>query len=377
MTRDCMRFHNLGYAVGNILIDVFETAVAKRTGARRPAGEGSDQPANAANSVQQYMEATDWHHMVGKRVGAVRNDVMQPGHAYLSMLKGVLLEAIEVMSEWYLGCEKGVRDPGAHPPLLDMLWLDMSPATIVLQFIASLVSGGHLMCTLLYESAGFSTYAQMFAESPADIHVLRKTAVFASGWTYIRHVRRFCEWPWLFCAIADDRRSALEHQRLLAKFEFDCPQCFDEGHGQKVKRRVTQASELRASPWKEAHLALAACLDLQNDSSERKHALNKHTFGPQTRWDHYVARSLCQSAQEVTRKLVDPSDRGSRPQRVPSKPGHRDFRSIQLWWHAYCVKRDRALGIHVNAASREYWDATLVCRAANAQGCARAAASGN
>ena len=332
--RDCLRFHNLGHltggAMGGILPLVFEIATAARApgdglgrGGDRGRGRGRGRRglgaldivpaveinANAAVDLDapipasKLFEETEWRKMVGMRVSFARREVMQFHKRLSSVLKGLLLEAVETLSEEYLKCEYGLQGRSSPFPLMDWLWMERSPANVALQFFGAVLCDGHRATQLLYFIMGVLTFRQAMAHHHEQTHHIRTTTVRASQLIWMRHVYRFFQWPWLLTVTADDRRPALDKDAVIASFHENCEMCFDEGHGRKVKQRIGNAPRDLCLPmWQDCHRILARVYSLNNDASERKHAQHKATFGPHTRWDYFMARSLLQGAQSATKQ---------------------------------------------------------------------------
>lgn len=78
-------------------------------------------------------------------------------------------------------------------------------ALVCVSFASGMVCGGHyLMCTVLYESVGYSTCAQMFGKPLANINVLRMVVAHAFG----VHLRR------CICQVPASETPVLKHAAL-------------------------------------------------------------------------------------------------------------------------------------------------------------------
>ena len=73
-----------------------------------------------------------------------------------------------------------------------------------------------------------------------------------------------------------------------------------------MRRLVTTSHDLFSARFQTVHWELGWLLDLQNDSSERKHARNKKTFGADTQLDLFTARSVLQDAQAAAPDFLQP-----------------------------------------------------------------------
>ena len=95
------------------------------------------EPSKHTSAVQKFMEETDWHALAGKRVKSIRQNLMAECVRFDLLLESLVLEAVESISEWYFVAERRCRATSV-PPLLDLLCLERSPATLALQFLAAL-----------------------------------------------------------------------------------------------------------------------------------------------------------------------------------------------------------------------------------------------
>jgi len=75
-----------------------------------------------------------------------------------------------------------------------------------------------------------------------------------------------------------------------------------------------------------------------------------------------VSRSVCKNAAaaaNVSHLLLDgpapaaPDDEGEEDADKPSE--FRNFRNVRSFWHNICVKRDMAMGKHINPGTKQYW----------------------
>ena len=198
---------------------------------------------------------------------------------------------------------------------------------------------------------------------PAEATVIRSSLVFASAWTWLRHVRRWQEYPWLLATVADDRRTPAEHQCVADQFyaRRACPRCVDIGHGRQLQASVRAAGAewLLGPKSKRLHFEFAKSFDLQTDCRERKHAVHKKHFGSSTQMDYFVARSYVLDAKEIATR-IDECRKSlaveARPHADPEPAADRLglCRSIDVYWHNKCSQRDRALGLGMRVCSTEY-----------------------
>ena len=92
-----------------------------------------DDSARKAPAVQ-FFEDIDWHAMAGKRVTAVRRDLMHPGTHLPILLEALIVRAKESVTLWLSKKSSELRDPCDAPLLHDMLWPERSPVNAILHF---------------------------------------------------------------------------------------------------------------------------------------------------------------------------------------------------------------------------------------------------
>ena len=321
--RDSSRFHCFGMLTSGLLQRVFHKAVQERPGGHQPlpgpvnlalvpwAGARAEAPqAPQPAPLQHFIDETDWHKLVGKKIKNAAS-IMSPSNMLVTLpciLEGVILEATESLSDWFAVAERACRSDscGSSPPLMDLLWPEKSPTTPVLQFLAAVAHGEHPAAQLLWTCGDASSWAELQRHDPQATMTVRKGLTTASLWTFIRACYRFDQWPWRLVVTADTRRAANARDVVAKQFMQCCEGCLDPGHSQKVRRLVTASHDLFSARFQTVHWELGWLLDLQNDSSERKHARNKKTFGADTQLDLFTARSVLQDAQAAAPDFLQP-----------------------------------------------------------------------
>ena len=110
--RDCARFHALNIFTAGVGQHIFAAAAAEIRGVPAPADwdMGDDSERLAA-----FLKETNFAALVGKRVAVVRSLVMHPGQNCPNMVVAVILEALEMVTEWYLIAESRRMVDDLHP----------------------------------------------------------------------------------------------------------------------------------------------------------------------------------------------------------------------------------------------------------------------
>ena len=295
-----------------------------------------------------------------------------------NVLLAFVLHAMELLSDWYLGAEER-RLTDAAPPLMDLLWPKMNPATCVLQFLTALVTGEHMAALILrYCDHGRCTFQEWQASNPAAVCETRSAAVLASAWVSVRNIKRWQEWPWPLVVTGDPRRESEDHAEVAQSFDKACrrcPHCLDKGHGTRLRPQVQRAGWrwLLEPAQMRLHGEFARLYDTQNDCRERKHAEHKRTFCSQTQLDHFSAKSLLQDTKSICRQAqaaqapaqvaqveAAQNQQDVRPVALadgpapPLPPKPRAFKSIEAYYHNKFIRRDVALGLKDQFVSKPY-----------------------
>ena len=113
---------------------------------------------------------------------------------------------------------------------------------------------------------------------------------------------------------------------------------------------------------------IAGVLDLQNDSSERRHSRDNHTFSPDTQYDWYVAKSTCRDAsthRQLVQYLPPPNLTGEtivadngEPDATPHDARYPMFDIIEMYYHNICVQRCKANDETHDYTHPDFWHAT-------------------
>jgi hypothetical protein len=125
----------------------------------------------------------------------------------------ITLELVWYLLSFFLSAGKDVIHPAKPPALLDALLPEQSPLTIVQQYQASLLLGGdNPRLMLIFRKMQCSSLAQMCAEFPDALRLIRRSVLLTSAWMYRRHQKPLHEAPWLLCTLADERATEMQKQ---------------------------------------------------------------------------------------------------------------------------------------------------------------------
>ena len=90
------------------------------------------QAEGAKSKAVQFFEDIDWHSMAGKRVGAIRRDLMHAKTFLPIVMEALIVRAKESFTYWLSHASSELRDLKATPVLHDLLWPERSPVYVVL-----------------------------------------------------------------------------------------------------------------------------------------------------------------------------------------------------------------------------------------------------
>ena len=150
-------------------------------------------------AVRQFIAETDWHKMTGKRVAAVRQELMCNGDDRCksqSVSQGLLIDGMDLMNRFYFKAERGVRelDGNAQTPLFDLLTERYSPGVLALQLFSSVLHGETPVASLIWLSGNFGSFEAWYDAAPDDVAAVRAAYTAGSTVTDVRHVLRFEQW---------------------------------------------------------------------------------------------------------------------------------------------------------------------------------------
>ena len=365
--RDCARFHALNVFAG-VGSHIFAAAASGIRGkvAAAPDNVGAD-----ADALVTYLKETDFAQLVGKRANVVRQVITPPSQNIKILMSSLILDAIELVTEWYLGAERLRLVDDSHPPLMHVLWGRSNPAIWSGQFLAAVLTCEHSLGLgeLAYQvSHGDIPHRMWVARNPQEVAHVRSSIAFASAWLWLRHVRRWEQWPWALAIVADDRRPPGDKQAVADKFFAcrDCPRCVDVAHSRRLQSAVRSggASWLLQQRSVLLHMEFAKLFDLQTDDRERKHAVHKKHFPATSSHAYFMSRSFILDAKEVSAESLAESAQTRNGAQAgaeaePEEDGARArcFKNVTTYWHHKCVLRDLERGLRTRVASTQYHQA--------------------
>ena len=356
--RDCARFRALNIVAG-VGSHIFAAAASEIRGniVAAPDNVGAD-----ADALATYLKETDFSKLVGKRANVVRQVIMPPSQNIKQFTLALILDAVELVTEWYLGAENLRLVDDSHPPLMHLLWGRSNPAIWSVQFLAAVLTCEHSLGELAYQVSHGDIPHRMWVErNPEEAAHLRSSIAFASAWQWLRHVRRWEQWPWALAIVADDRRPPEDKQAVADKFFAcrDCPRCVDAAHSRKLQSAVRSggAAWLLQPRSVLLHMEFAKLYDLQTDDRERKHAVHKKHFPATSSHTYFMSRSFILDAKEVSAQTLNGAhmlEAEAGAEQEEDGPRARCFTHMITYWHSKCVRRDHDMGLRPRVASTEY-----------------------
>ena len=322
--------------------------------------------AERGSALAEFIEETNWHKMVGKKVRLVDGSLMTRDAAWLTVLLAINLEGVETMSTWHFMAESAGHLSATSPRVFDLLWPEQSPATLVLQYLSTLLDR-HPLTTLLCRLANTTSVQELLERCPEKGMQMRASFIHTHGWSYIRHVYRFRRLEVL--AVADHRRPLRQRMDICINFKKGhCRMCHRATSFRKVYDQISEPDDLLRADWQFRLFTTARLVSGANSECELTHAQNNKTFNEKSRWDYFAARAFC---REQHTSAVAQADLGrlqsrlaiadlppaeSQPARAESEPAAPLFNCVKLWWHWFSSKRDKAAGRTFNPSTKKYWD---------------------
>ena len=335
-----------------------------------------DDSARKAPAVQ-FFEDIDWHAMAGKRVTAVRRDLMHPGTHLPILLEALIVRAKESVTLWLSKKSSELRDPCDAPLLHDMLWPERSPVNAILHFCSSVLAGEHKVTRLLSRLRGRASIQHLFRTHPDAVAFIRISFVNASTWSFIRGVARLKRWPWRIAIICDMRRSWEDRLNTALTFMSKKLCCLDKGFCRRLRRRLGNDATLEmmlevgvlSTPYLDIVWIWLCSVSGTTQDLELRHGRFRRWTCPQSKVPFFIANAVNMETvwNEVTRKhllaLIQDSAQKSiedqpsqQPEQQPAQqPQRHSSLSALQDLHRECCARDRAMGLTFNPCSKEYW----------------------
>ena len=108
-----------------------------------------------ASDEPDLIQAFDWHHLRNKR-GKYIEGMLTEGTLVALVIIGLVIEPLRYLTKWFLRRGSMFRRlnrqrSGKTPPICDLVWLEASPVTKVLQYYTELLNGKASRLRLLWE----------------------------------------------------------------------------------------------------------------------------------------------------------------------------------------------------------------------------------
>ena len=98
---------------------------------------------------------------------------------------------------------------------------------------------------LIFRKMQCSSLAQMCAEFPEALRLIRRSVLLTSAWMYRRHHKPLHEAPWLLCTLADERATEMQKQLVCDVWDQKRPCCVRPGMARRLKQRGVTSGMLR------------------------------------------------------------------------------------------------------------------------------------
>ncbi len=147
-----------------------------------------------ATKFDEVLEELSFHRIASKRITFCKNTLFVPGSVTHILHLDYCTAGLEAVAAWL----KTPRAESQPPKLLDLLWLERSPCTIVLQFSSMLLEGdpSHPANRLLFQSIGVSSCEELVRDHPDLATTIRCSYVGANSWLQVKMVDRLNRKPW-------------------------------------------------------------------------------------------------------------------------------------------------------------------------------------
>jgi hypothetical protein len=201
------------------------------------------------------------------------------------------LEPVRYMTAWCLSKSKDFLDPCSHPALLDVTFMDTSPATVALLFLASLLDGSAERLRLLWAPLGCHSFGEFHNNFPQWAGKLRGVVLSCIAWTHRRWRHKFSQFPFVLASLADSRVPLVDRRRIGDRFNDGCNDCISHS-GRSIRSRLHEGDSIFDDSWVQClwgwARATSQCLSIAD--MERSHKRSKvFATSPSMDWANFIA----------------------------------------------------------------------------------------
>jgi len=158
----CLDWTMFGLLCGGILRHV----LLKALGEIRPSTEIADIAANPEDRSQQSLKDLSFHQVCGLRVRDTIALVGSKEDTFRIIVSSIGLEAVRVLTYFFLTCSKTSHDPNKPMKIHQFLWPASSPLVMVMQYISFIVSGASRRLVLLWQTFGCASFEEFWETQP-------------------------------------------------------------------------------------------------------------------------------------------------------------------------------------------------------------------
>ena len=199
--------------VTGLLRDLIDTGFAPLI-AEIDTGTFRDQSQIESGCTQEL----NWHQVSGVRLQAGR-DIPTEHRKFQTAALIVVSHPTRYLTSWFLRRSADAPRWADVPSFLDLLTLRFSPATVALQFLASVTDGSAPHLLLIAGALGLGSWEAFEDQYPDRAKATRCLARNAAAWIDRRIVTPFmCEYQNRVGAVADTRLSIQERSQISEEF---------------------------------------------------------------------------------------------------------------------------------------------------------------
>ena len=311
----------------------------------------------------KMQEEVSWHAVNSVRVRRTLEFFKDEAVRLKLIMLLLVLEPLQWLTSALLIASREIIDPSKPTLVCDAVFLDTSPFVVCLQYLTCLLRGECTRVSLLYRTAGCSTYQEFCRLRRAEFQTFRMCILCATSWVYRRHHYALRGFPWRLFALADPRVPAEEKAAVRHEFLSKRWCCHKPGWARRLRLHVTSEQDLEDPAFLSMLHHASLLLKLSIAGVERRHAWNRAHSSPShcfstfasmyvSRESHFLQRARRAQAQAAQRPippaLGPPAAQAALPQAQQPQPQQslKGEGPLQVYRKEWLAER-RAAGEHV------------------------------
>ena len=264
-------FIGVGVLINRYLTNIFDLAFKPMMFECKTASDPDEDP--------RLVEGLFFHEVQGKRYLSTKAFLSCPLGQLQCRCWLVLSEHLRrLVYHWLHELHEG-RKGCNRPRVCKLLDVRSSAAWAVLQNIAHqlLDPQGRGRTSMLWRSAGCSSYDEWCASLQHEVQTLRRALMALSAWVFRRHVVYWNQAPWTLLMFTDPGADATVLRDIAARWDSVGPCCVRPGLARDLKKQGLTADQLASEPkWVALLSGVADLLSMSIADVECKHALSRH-----------------------------------------------------------------------------------------------------